>query len=536
MLALVDSGEELARRLKTINWRSPDTALAQLKDVISPTIQLCDEETRCAFTGHRLLDIWRFFRHTWALEYRSIPGRQMPVLVRNKARPNWPVIGIGLLASPVMRTRPRDAWIGWLPDQLADRLVAGSWDATETLSALRERIDASISEVRADDLVAVQELNAPTERTLMRLEQRAAGAAAARNHQLQQTYAEAVEADESVKSTRSRLPKGEERWLLGSAEPLFVRKRAETLCSLLYAKRAFQQIDWTKKGSDLIEAVFGTAAGQRAVSIALQEVRKAGLSSQVADVSVCGAVAPYNELLGGKLVALLMTSGEVREAYKARYSGHVSIISSQVAGRPITRPADLKILTTTSLYGNASSQYNRLRLRAAEHEELTSDVEWVQLEKTAGFGTVHLGPMALRLLREVSEKSFGGRRVNHRFGEGASPRLRQVREGLEAVGIEASTVLHHATPRLFYGCKLSPDAVEQLFGIGSSEATSRHSVDAIADAWRRRWLVTRAQNPDVLARMSSKGTGAILAELRLDPSADAQAELPFEAGQDVLVA
>src|ERR1700690_3581316 len=85
--------------------------------------------------------------------------------------------------------------------------------------------------------------------------------------------------------------------------------------------------------------------GLRTISAALVEVRKAGLSSQVADVSVCGAVAPYSVLLGGKLVALLMTSQEVRVAYRSRYAGQVSLISSQMAGRPIFRPAELKILT-----------------------------------------------------------------------------------------------------------------------------------------------------------------------------------------------
>ncbi|MEP7349765.1 MAG: Druantia anti-phage system protein DruA [Sphingorhabdus sp.] len=42
------------------------------------------------------------------------------------------------------------------------------------------------------------------------------------------------------------------------------------------------------------------------------------------DVSICGAVAPYNELLGGKLVALLLASKEIREYYSERYSGQIS--------------------------------------------------------------------------------------------------------------------------------------------------------------------------------------------------------------------
>ena len=42
----------------------------------------------------------------------------------------------------------------------------------------------------------------------------------------------------------------------------------------------------------------------------LTEIRKVGLASQVLDVSVCGAVHPYTELLGGKLVALVLSLEE----------------------------------------------------------------------------------------------------------------------------------------------------------------------------------------------------------------------------------
>ncbi|OWK24656.1 hypothetical protein AJ87_20005 [Rhizobium yanglingense] len=44
-------------------------------------------------------------------------------------------------------------------------------------------------------------------------------------------------------------------------------------------------------------------------------VNLAAFNGKVADVSVCGAVQPDNEFLGGKLVVLLLTSAEVRDAY-----------------------------------------------------------------------------------------------------------------------------------------------------------------------------------------------------------------------------
>lgn len=136
-----------------------------------------------------------------------------------------------------------------------------------------------------------------------------------------------------------------------------------------------------------------------------------------------------------------------------------------MAGRAVYRPAELNVLTTTSLYGNGSSQYNRLRLRAADYPVLDHDVAWQELAKTAGFGTVHLGSSTVRVLREVSERMYRARRINNRFGEGASPRLRQIRDAVEALGIDASSVLHHATPWIFYGCELHPGAMEELLSV-----------------------------------------------------------------------
>jgi hypothetical protein len=46
----------------------------------------------------------------------------------------------------------------------------------------------------------------------------------------------------------------------------------------------------------------------------------------VVDAFVLGATPPYARLLCGKLVALLITSDEVREAFSRRYAGRASLI------------------------------------------------------------------------------------------------------------------------------------------------------------------------------------------------------------------
>jgi hypothetical protein len=502
---VIDNGVELAASLLPFRGLPPVEAADRLKTVLDPVIEVCDEDAKCSITGLRLIDIWRYFRHTWSLEYRSTPGRQMALLIRNAARPKRPVIGIAMLASPVVRMRVRDDWIGWNPEAFIERLRSGKWDSEVALRALVSRLERSIADIRWDDLLSPDELAFPTERTILRLEQRGAGAALARLRQLEAAYSEAEEANEAVRSQRdaTRVAAENTDWLTASEDPLFLRKRAETLSQLLDAKRTFQALDWTKGGRARLEALVQHPNGLRTLNAAMVEVRKAGLSSQVADVSICGAVAPYNGLLGGKLIALLMVSEEVRDAYRSRYAGQVSIISSQMAGRAIYRPAELKALTTTSLYGNGSSQYNRLRLRVQDHPALEHDIAWQELAKTAGFGTVHLGSTTVRVLREVSERTHRARRVNHRFGEGASPRLRQIREAVEALGIGAESVLHHATPRIFYGCELHPGAIAELLGLNPATESRSHPASVIAKLWRQRWLVKRIQSDEVLTTVAA---------------------------------
>lgn len=508
VLDLVDNGAELARLLRAARDQPHEARIRELRRIIRPSVEVVTEDSRCETTGLRLMDIWRFFRHTWSLEYRSIPGRQLPLLIRNEARPNRPVIGIAQLASPILRTRPRDNWLQWTPEPFIKALQEGVWPIDDTVEALQGRIAQSAGEIRFDDLATAEEIANPTENMIFRLEQRAAGAAAARENSLKRLYETYREAGDEIRSQKDSADHTwtEQDWYEGSGEVLYVRKRAETLARLMRAKLTFTSKEKNLRGEDLLKRLVEERHGAQAISIALQEVRKAGLASQIADLSVCGAVAPYNAILGGKLVALLAASREAHEAWKVKYQEQVSIISSQMAGRPICRPADLKVLTTTSLYGRGSSQYNRLRLQAGTYRGLKEGLEWKKLEETtAGYGTVHLGNDTVQRLREFSEDAYGARRINNRFGEGTSPRLRQIREGLDALGIESEGVLNHATPRLFYACALNEDAREQLIGLRTKGLRRQASAEQIAEAWRQRWLSSRIQSDNVLGQVAARG-------------------------------
>jgi Domain of unknown function (DUF4338) len=524
---LIDDGRELERLLLKARRLPCDEQERRLRRLIDPVVEVCENGSKCPITGLNRIDIWRYFRHTWSLEYRPIPGRQLPLLIRNAARPNRPVIGIALLASPVMRLKIRDNWIGWTPPAWARGIGKEGWDTSVAAAALLRRVDQAIAEIRWDDLASAEEIARPTQRVVFRLELVAAGAAERRTRQLQEFYAE----NRTSRHLEVRDASEDTDWRTASEDHLYVRKRAEVLGSLLAARLAFADAGLHENPRRAFRQLVAMETGWRALDTAIAEFRKLGLASQVVDVSVCGAVHPYNELLGGKLVALVLHSKEVRDIYEAQYGGRISLIASQMAGQPVRRSATLKVLTTTSLYGVGSSQYNRLKLRASEHPGLTHDLSWRlfdgdEEDLTSGYGTVHLGSATVDALRELSGVTHGANRVNNRFGEGSSPRLRQIREGLDALGLESNHILHHATPRLFCASELEPNARQQLLGLSEAGNTVPPPLAAISAGWRRRWLLNRIQNDEVLDRVGKLGPESVRATLWSDE--DGQFVLPFD--------
>lgn len=54
-----------------------------------------------------------------------------------------------------------------------------------------------------------------------------------------------------------------------------------------------------------------------------------------------------------------------------------------------------------------------------------------------------------------AEEQDGRKKIGHVFGEGTSPRLRMLRSGLRAVGINDSAFLCHHSPRIVYSVDLA---------------------------------------------------------------------------------
>ncbi|WP_418152430.1 hypothetical protein AB8615_11845 [Litorimonas sp. RW-G-Af-16] len=86
VLSLLEHGLEFSEQLREISNLDKSEALDQLGQQIKPFIQICNAGERCPKSGLRLLDIWRYYRYTWSLEYNSVPGRTLRILIRNKAK------------------------------------------------------------------------------------------------------------------------------------------------------------------------------------------------------------------------------------------------------------------------------------------------------------------------------------------------------------------------------------------------------------------------------------------------------------------
>src|SRR5262249_34831991 len=146
-------------------------------------------------------------------------------------------------------------------------------------------------------------------------------------------------------------------WEAEARSPLFRSKRAVALSRLLRARAVLNRAFAGGPSANGLRQLLFTGDGRRTFRTLLRRAKGETMGVSLADITVCGAVAPYNHLLGGKLVAMLLTSPELVQAYHRKYADRPVIITSAMAGRPITRPLHLAALCTTSLYGVALSQY-----------------------------------------------------------------------------------------------------------------------------------------------------------------------------------
>jgi hypothetical protein len=495
IFSLMRDGRELAQQLAAAAERVGDDRRVALESIIDPYVQPAVAGSKCRFTGLDLLDIWRYFRHTWTTVYQSTPGRKLFFLIRDRAAANHPVIGIGALGSPIIQLAVRDNWIGWTGEQVADAILAKptkKW-ATWLLGSLANLVtNINISDFVSEKRIARRDLAQPTQETIAKLR-----AFATEERRLHQLYPAARQHKEVGRTS------SDTQWRRESRTHLFRSKRAAALADLLETRRALQNCGLRVPDKRLLKNAAGTVQGRRAIAAIVRYVKATHAGIDVMDITVCGAIAPYNRVLGGKLVSLLMASPDVIREYARRYRSTPSLIASAMAGRTLCRTPRLVLLGTTSLYGVGASQYHRLRFRTRTHGTgRQAELAFVELGHTVGYGSYHFSQETMSSLEPVLRRLERGRQVNSIFGEGVNPKLRKVRGALDAVGLPSDLLMQHSSPRIVYAIPLAENFREVLLGLADKPSyllpQTSESTRRLVEHWRERWLLKRIEVPGVL--------------------------------------
>ena len=289
IFSLMRDGRDLAEKLSTV-CREPSEARRSemLRSVILPYIQVVEPEAVCSATGLRLMDIWRYFRHTWVSTYKSLPGRSMMILVRDAASPFHPVIGIAALGSSMAQQTLRDEWIGWDSDVFVKRLTEepnGRW-----CSWIHHSVERLLNSIYQEDflrekLITTGELSNPTEHTVTRLLKESGQAAEA--HRLFPSAAE-----------HKNNADNEGDWAKQAQTPLFRAKRAKTLAMLLSIRMSLQNAGFAKNSPSTLQTVLANSKAKNAIRQLIRFVKAEHVGVDMMDMIVCGAIAPYNLLLG----------------------------------------------------------------------------------------------------------------------------------------------------------------------------------------------------------------------------------------------
>jgi len=206
----------------------------------------------------------------------------------------------------------------------------------------------------------------------------------------------------------------------------------------------------------LADPVFNLSVRDEFIGWSLEEKKK-GLK-RLLTAYILGAVPPYNEILGAKLVALATTSKEVVELFRKTYR------------------EELLAVDTMGAFGK-SAIYTRLK-------------GWKFVGYTKGYTHLHftLTPAFRFLLSELRKR--GELPENRNSLSFTNSRIRLVKKGLSLIGLKGDRPFFLNLKRGYYFAPLCDNFKEALKGKESPNTVPEPFVQKVA-YWKERWLVKR---------------------------------------------
>lgn len=196
----------------------------------------------------------------------------------------------------------------------------------------------------------------------------------------------------------------------------------------------------------------------------------------VMDIFVLGAVPPYNQLLGGKLIAMLAASTEVRKVIRNKYKGKRTIINGA------KKDPELALLTTASALGK-SSIYDRIKYKDKLIYNLIGTSE--------GWGHFHFSNEIFEGIRKFISIEHPNEAEKYKFGQGPNWKIRTIRQGLKDLGLNED-LLKHGIKREIYAVPLADNFREFLIDEDKTLRGIDLRVKEISTYFKERWLLSRA--------------------------------------------
>jgi hypothetical protein len=187
--------------------------------------------------------------------------------------------------------------------------------------------------------------------------------------------------------------------------------------------------------------------------------------------------------LDAYVIGALLASNEVREIYRKKYQGQVTLTEKRIANKLVG-------IFTTSLYGN-SSQYNRMKF----NDELL----YKPIGQTKGFGTLHLSEETIHLMIKFLKSK--GVVVGHKFGDGPSWVMRVIRSAGELLGFDSDFLLKHSFKRNIYFIPLASEFKAFLNGETKQPKFKNYSKKELVQYWKTRWLENRKKNVEAVTNV-----------------------------------
>lgn len=204
----------------------------------------------------------------------------------------------------------------------------------------------------------------------------------------------------------------------------------------------------------------------------------------VMDAYVLGAVPPYSTLLGGKLIAMMALSNEVRRAFRNKYFGTKTLINRK------KRPPYLALITTTSALGR-SSLYNRMRISGFDY--------WHSVGFTKGFGEFHFSNGVYGAIREFVEDHCEPTAKQAAWGVGFRNKREVVRKCLPKLNLSPD-LLNHGIEREVFAAPLGSKSLRFLRGEISRPSFFDWPCQTLAELCMERWILPRAvRRPDFVS-------------------------------------